>query len=80
MVGNGVSVQSGILRPLCHAVYQVSHNCNVTQRVGTHISSLAANASSNEPSNDTAGLRCQLCHFRIQIALGWTWLSRVEIL
>ena len=27
----------------------------------------------------TASLRRQLCHFRIQIALGWNWLSRVEM-
>ena len=27
-------MQSGILRPLCNAVYQVPHNCNVVQRVG----------------------------------------------
>ena len=27
----------------------------------------------------TANLRRQLCHFRIQIALGWNWLSRVEM-
>ena len=46
-------MQSGILRPLCYAVYQVPHNSNVVQRVGKHISSSAPNASSNEPSNDT---------------------------
>ena len=27
----------------------------------------------------TASLRRQLCHFRIQIALGWNWLSRFEM-
>ena len=47
------TVQSGILRPLCFAVHQAPHNCNVIQRVGKHISSLAPNGSSNEPSNDT---------------------------
>ena len=58
--------------------------CNVIQRVGKHISSLAPNASSNEPSNEhvflcTASLRRQLCHFRVHISLGWNWLSRVEM-
>ena len=42
-----------MLRPLCDAIYQVPHNCNVVQRVGKHIFSLAPNVSSNEPSNDT---------------------------
>ena len=28
----------------------------------------------------TASLRRLLCHFRIQIALGWNWLSRVGFL
>ena len=27
----------------------------------------------------TACLKRQLCHFRLQIALGWNWLSRVEM-
>ena len=27
----------------------------------------------------TASLRRQLCHFRLQIALGWNWLSCVEM-
>ena len=27
----------------------------------------------------TASVRRQLCHFRTQIALGWNWLSRVEM-
>ena len=67
-------MQSGILRPLCYAVYQVPHNCNVAQRVGKHVSSLAPNASSNEPSNDT----CILVHSKFEVFV-WNWLSRVEM-
>ena len=73
-----------MLRPLCDAIYLVPHNCNVVQRVGKHIFSLAPNASSNEPSNDTSipvhsKFEASALHFRIQLALGWNWLPRVEM-
>ena len=47
-------MQIGILRPLCDAIYQVPHNCNVVQRVGKHIFSFAPNSCSNEPRKDTS--------------------------
>ena len=41
------TVQSGSLRPLCHAVCQVPHNCNVIQRVGV-FSSVAQHRTSKQ--------------------------------
>ena len=46
-------MQSGMLRPLFDAIYQMPHNCNVVQRAGKHIFSSAPNAGSNVQSNDT---------------------------
>ena len=69
---------------LCDAIYQVPHNCNVVQRVGKHIFSLAPNASSNELSNDTSipvhsKFEASALPFPNTNALGWNWLSRVEM-
>ena len=45
---------------------------------------MSPNASSNEPNNDTnipehSKFEASALPFRIQIALGWNWLSRVEM-
>ena len=41
-------------RAVWHVAATMGYNCNVLQRVGKPIFSLATNASSNEPSNDTS--------------------------
>ena len=66
-------MQSGILRPLCYAVYHVPHNCNVVQRVGV-LSSVAQHRTS-KPKRDIrepatfAGLSAFAMHGRRWLGL-----------